>query len=130
MSTIQLDCTQISAGLTASDLQRSLTFYVDGLGFTLGEQHVVDGTLRFAMLKAGQGELGIGQDDFAKGKDRVKGVGMRLWITTAQDLNALANQVKQAGFALDSEVEPLPWGPLGFAVTDPDGFMLTISNPG
>lgn len=128
MSTVSLETKGIAPGLTTSDLTRSMQFYVEGLGFSVKERNEVDGKLRFVMLQAGTGELGLGQDDFAKGKDRSKGVGMRLWITTAQDLKALAEQVKGAGFKLDDEVAPLQWGPLGFSVTDPDGFKLTISN--
>ena len=74
-------------------------------------------------------EPGFGQDDFAKGRDRVKGVGMRFYLETDQDLKALVQQAKQAGVTLDSELGPLPWGPLGFSFTDPDGFKLTIANP-
>ena len=129
MGKVSLESRGISPGITTNDLQRSMRFYVEGLGFSIADKHEVDGQLRFVMLKAGNGELGLGQDDFAKGKNRVKGVGLRLWITTTQDLHPLAEQAKQAGFALDSEVAALPWGPLAFAITDPDGFMLTISNP-
>lgn len=129
MVKMNLEGKGLSPGITASDLQRSIRFYVDGLGFTVADKHEADGKLRFVMLKAGSVDFGVGQDDFAKGKDRVKGVGLRLWITTTQDLKPLADQVKQAGFAVDSEVAPLPWGPLGFSITDPDGFKLTISNP-
>jgi catechol 2,3-dioxygenase-like lactoylglutathione lyase family enzyme len=129
MDRVGLETSGIAAAITANDLQRSLHFYVDGLGFSVLEKGEVDGQLRFVMLKAGNGELGLGRDDFAKGKDRVKGVGMRLWITTAQDLHPLAEQAKRAGIALDSEVAPSPWGPLAFSVTDPDGFKLTILNP-
>jgi uncharacterized glyoxalase superfamily protein PhnB len=129
MGDLSLESRGIAPGLTANDLQRSIQFYVEGLGFSISDRNEVDGQLRFVMLKAGTGELGIGQDDFAKGKTRVKGVGLRLWITTAQDLHPLAEQVKRAGFTLDSEVAALPWGPLAFTVTDPDGFHLTISNP-
>jgi len=129
MGNVSLESRGITPGLTANDLQRSIQFYVEGLGFSISEKNEVDGQLRFVMLKAGTGELGLGQDDFAKGKSRVKGVGMRLWIATAQDLHALAEQVKRAGFPLDGEVAALPWGPLAFTVTDPDGFHLTISSP-
>jgi uncharacterized glyoxalase superfamily protein PhnB len=128
MDRVSLDGRGISPGLTANDLQASMRFYVDGFGFTVAQKNEVDGKLQFVMLKAGSAELGLGQDDFAKGKNRAKGVGLRLWITTSQDLHALAAQAKAAGIVLDNEVEPLPWGPLGFAVTDPDGFKLTISN--
>ena len=129
MSNMKLEGRGIAPGLTASDLQRSIHFYVEGLGFSVVERNEADGQLRFVMLSGGGAELGLGQDDFAKGKDREKGVGFRMWITTTQDVHTLANQVKEAGFALDSDVMALPWGPLGFAVTDPDGFKLTISNP-
>lgn len=129
MGKISLESRGISPGITTNDLHRSIRFYVDGLGFSIVDKHEVDGQLRYVMLKAGDAELGMGQDDFAKGKNRIKGVGMRLWLTTKQDLHALAEQVKRAGFALDSEVAPLPWGQVAFAITDPDGFMLTIANP-
>jgi uncharacterized glyoxalase superfamily protein PhnB len=129
MSATKLSAT-LSQGITVADIQRSLKFYVDGLGFTAGDGHEVNGVLEYVPLKAGNANIGLGRDDFAKGRDRVKGTGTRLWLTTTQDLRALAAQVKAAGFPLDTEVEPLPWGPLGFAVTDPDGFKLTISNEG
>jgi len=129
MGKVNLETRGISPGLTANDLQKSIHFYVEGLGFTIADRNEVDGQLRFVMLQAGTGELGIGQDDFAKGKNWVKGVGLRLWITTPQDLHLLAGQAKRAGITLDSDVAALPWGPLAFTLTDPDGFKLTISNP-
>ncbi len=114
------------ASLTVADLTRSLQFYVDGLGFEIVERNEVGGVLRFAMLKSGNVTLGIGQDDFAKGRDRVKGVGARFWIQTGADLTSLAARAKAAGIKLDADPAPLPWGPMAFALTDPDGFLLTI----
>lgn len=112
--------------LTATDLTRSLHFYVDGLGFEIIERNEADGVLRFAMLKSGNVILGIGQDDFAKGRNRLKGVGARLWIQTGEELTALAARAKAAGLTLDADPAPLPWGPMAFALTVPDGFLLTI----
>lgn len=129
MSNIRLDAKGIAPGLTVNDMAASLKFYTEALGFEVLSRDEQEGALRFAMLKSGNAELGLGQDDFAKGRDRVKGVGLRFWIETAEDLEVLAAQVKAAGFALDSEVAKLPWGPRGFAVTDPDGFKLTIFGP-
>ncbi len=114
--------------LTVNDITKSMHFYVDGLGFEIADKNEVDGVLRFAMLKAGTTMLGVGQDDFAKGRDRVKGVGVRFWISTDQDLNALCARVKAAGITPDADPQPLPWGPVAFALTDPDGYMITISN--
>jgi uncharacterized glyoxalase superfamily protein PhnB len=118
---------RIAPGFTVNDLSRSIRFY-EGLGFEVSERHEREGQLRFVRIKAGNAELGLGQDDFAKGKDRAKGVGMRLMINTSQDLHAVAAQAKAAGIKLDSEVEKTPWGPLAFSLTDPDGFKLTILN--
>jgi len=119
---------KVMTGLTANDVHKSIKFYVDGLGFELGDKHETDGKLVYVTVKAGDSEIGISQDDFAKGKDRVKGVGMRMWIGTKQDIPAIAARAKAAGFKLDQEPQPLPWGPMGFAITDPDGFKITIAN--
>lgn len=128
MGKLELDTVGIAPGFTVNDLTKSIHFYVEGLGFTISQRHEAEGVLRFVMLKAGNSELALGQDDFAKGKDRVKGVAVRLYVTTKQDLQQLAAQAKAAGIVLDHEVMAMPWGQLAFAVTDPDGFKLTIAN--
>ena len=128
MSAAPLKAVSIAPTITASDLKKSMQFYVDGLGFEIIHKHEADGMIRFVMLKAGEALLGLGQDDFAKGKNRVKGVGQRIWITTKQDVREVANRAKAAGITLDNDPAPLEWGPMGFALTDPDGFMLTIAN--
>jgi uncharacterized glyoxalase superfamily protein PhnB len=129
MTTTTLQARSLVPTLTANDLKRSLQFYRDGLGFAVSEEMKEDGELKGVMIEAGGVSLGISQDDFSKGRDRVKGVGMRLYLETDQDVAALARQAKAAGITLNDGPGPLPWGPIGFTVTDPDGFKLTISNP-
>lgn len=119
----------LTLSLTASDLQKSMHFYTDGLGFAVSEKWEEGGVVNGVMLKAGDVLLGLSQDDFAKGRDRIKGVGMRLYLETEQELGAIAKQAKAAGIALESEPGPLPWGPVGFSLADPDGYKLTIANP-
>jgi catechol 2,3-dioxygenase-like lactoylglutathione lyase family enzyme len=122
----------IFPSLTVSDVAASRKFYVDGLGFSVQDEWKDDkGKVMGYMLNAGGpgSGLGIGQDDFAKGRDRVKGIGIRLWIETDQDLASIASSVKAAGFALDSEPAKLQWGKMAFAVTDPDGYKLTVTEP-
>ena len=126
--TASLQAKPMNPGITCNDLQRSLKFYTEGLGFEVTRTGDKDGKLQFAMLKAGDALLGVGQDDFAKGRDRVKGVGVRFWINTAQDVTTIATRVKAAGYKLDSEPAPLPWGPMGFTLTDPDGYLITVSH--
>lgn len=113
-------------GLTVNDLDRSIAFYTKALGFIVGERWERDGRLVGVMLKAGASELGLSQDDWQKGRDRTKGVAVRLWCETAQDIDALAARARAAGHALTEEPKDQPWGGRAFSLDDPDGFHLTI----
>lgn len=117
-----------SPSLTVDDLPRSVRFYTEALGFIVKERWTSDsGELRGVMLLAGVFELGLSQDDWAKGRNRKKGEGVRIWCETTQDLDALAKRVKAAGFALTEEPKEQPWGQRSFSVDDPDGYHLTIA---
>ena len=117
----------VTPGLTANDLQRSIDFYVEALGFVVGERWTGEnGVLRGVMLKAGRCEFGLSQDDWAKGKDRKKGEGFSLWCETAQYIDALAARVKATGVVLTQEPKDQPWGGRSFSLDDPDGFHVTI----
>lgn len=130
MPTTALKLRSLSAGLTVANLKNSLKLYTDGLGFTVGHEYKDDnGNVKGVMLDAGGTGFGISQDDYAKGRDRVKGLGTRLYLETDQDVTALAASAKAAGFKLDEGPGLMPWGPMGFSVTDPDGYKLTITNP-
>ena len=128
MATATRQTYKIAPTFTVSDLKRSVAFY-EALGFKVTEEMKEQGELEGVMLEAGGARLGLSQDDFAKGRDRIKGVGMRLYLETAEDIRAIAQHAKSAGVKLESEPAPLPWGPMGFTVTDYDGFKLTIANP-
>ncbi len=122
----RLQAKTIMPSLTVDDLQRSIRFF-EGLGFVVEERWEDDGVLQGVMLKAGESRLGISQDDWQKGRDRRKGVGMRLFIDTAQDVDKLAADAKAAGITLDQEPHEM-WGNRGFEVTEPSGFKLTITS--
>jgi len=117
----------IEPSFTVTDLPRSIRFYTDVLGFVLGDEFKDDsGTVRGAMLKAGTCQIGLSQDDWAKGRDRQRGVAVRIWCTTAQDIDALAGRIKAAGGKLTQEPKDEPWGGRSISIDDPDGFHLTI----
>lgn len=117
----------LTASLTVKDIQKSLAWYTAVLGFTAGEKYERDGKLMYVSLKAGSVELGLSQDDGAKGMDRIKGEGFSLQITTAQDVDAIAKRIKAAGAVLTSEPADA-WGARVFRLTDPDGFKFVISS--
>ena len=116
----------LEPSFTVNDLDRSLRFYTEVLGFIVGERWTDGGVLRGVMLKAGACGLRLSQDDWAKGRDRKKGEGMRIWCETAQDIDALAARIKAAGGRLTEEPKDQPWGARSLSVADPDGFPLTI----
>jgi len=117
----------LSASLTANDIHKSLAWYSDVLGFTVVEKYEREGKLQFVSLKAGAVELGLGQDDGAKGLNRIKGEGFSFRITTAQKVDDIAKRIKTAGGTLESD--PIDaYGARAFTVRDPDGFKIVISS--
>lgn len=116
----------ITPSFTATDLQRSMAFYRDVLGFVIGEEWRENGELAGCEIRAGAVSFMLGQDDFAKGRDRQKGVGTRVRCHTAQDLDKLAAEIKARGGVLDQEPQDMPWGERTFMISDPDGFKLTF----
>jgi uncharacterized glyoxalase superfamily protein PhnB len=115
-------------GFTVNDLQRSLEFYRDVLGFFPGEPWMQDGKMMGIEVKAGAVSLYLGQDDFKRGRDRVKGVGCRIYCATADSVDDLAKRIKSRGGVLDHDPQTQPWGSRDFGITDPDGYKLTIAN--
>lgn len=80
------------------------------------------------MLRAGKNKIGLSQDDWKKGRDRKKGIGMRVFIATTQNVDEIAARAKRAGIKLAAEPHDTEWKSRAFEVTDPSGFLLTISN--
>jgi uncharacterized glyoxalase superfamily protein PhnB len=118
----------LGASLTVKDLEKSLAWYHDVLGFAVDRKHEREGKLRAVSLKAGDVRLLINQDDGAKGWDRVKGAGLSLQLTTDQNIDEIAKRIKQRGGTLESEPRDMPWGARMFRLQDLDGFKLTISS--
>ncbi|MDQ3439512.1 MAG: VOC family protein [Planctomycetota bacterium] len=118
----------VMPSLTVNNLQQSLDFF-GGLGFEVEDRWEDKGVLLGAMLKAGDARLGLSQDDGKKGRDRTKGVGVRIYIETADDIDQVAARAKAAGVALTSEPHDTEWGSRAFEVTEPSGFALTIASP-
>lgn len=117
----------LDASLTVKDLHASLAWYRDVLGFAVGNQYERDGQLRAVALRAGNVWILIGQDDGAKGWDRVKGEGFSLRLRTEQSIDDLAGRIRDRGGVLATEPTSTPWGRM-FQIRDPDGFRLTIAS--
>jgi len=119
---------RISVGLTVGDVQRSIAWYRDVLGCVVEEEWKQDGKVMGASMLAGAASFFIGQDDWAKGRDRKKGEGFRIHLATAQSVDEVAARIKASGGKLDSEPADMPWGARAFSLSDPDGFKLSIAS--
>ena len=122
-----LQATSIVPSFTVDDVQKSIAFY-EGLGFAVEDRWEENGVLLGVMLKAGDRRLGLSQDDWKKGRDRTKGIGLRVYIGTSMDIDQIAARAKASGITLDSEPHDTPWKSRAFEVTDPTGFKLTIGS--
>ena len=117
--------------LTVDDLQKSIAFY-EALGFVIDERWEENGTLLGVMLRAGDSRIGLNQDDWKKGRDRQKGIGVRLSFSmpTRDSVDAIAKRAQSAGVTLKSEPRDTEWQSRAFEVSDPSGFMLTVFSEG
>jgi catechol 2,3-dioxygenase-like lactoylglutathione lyase family enzyme len=115
----------LSASLAVKDLQKSLTWYRDKIGFYVDKKFERAGRLTAVLLKAGDMRIRITQDDGGTGWDKVKGAGFSLQFTTAQDIDLLAQAIRERGGMVN--VEPADMGGRMLRLRDPDGFTLLIT---
>jgi lactoylglutathione lyase len=113
---------------TVNDLEASLSWYRDTLGFIVKERWEREDRLVGVELAAGSVSFYLSQDNWQKGRDRVKGEGFRLYCTTGQNVDRLAAAIRARGGRLLEEPHDEPWGARALAVADPDGFKVTITS--
>jgi len=118
-----------SPSFTVNDLEKSLGWYRDVLGFGVEEKWENEGKLMGVSLKAGDVSFMIGQDDWKKGRDRKKGEGFRIYCETRKSVDDIAKKIEAKGGRLDQGPTDQSWGVRDISLTDPDGFKITIASP-
>jgi len=126
-----LNATTLGCSITCRELETSLRFYRDTLGFAVDMTFEHEGVLAGAVIRAGEIRIVLNQDDGKLGWDRIKGQGFYLQINVAgaADVDAAAARIRAAGGTLLNEPEDRPWGARMFQFRDPDGFKLGVSTP-
>ena len=113
-----------------SDMERSLRYYVEGLGFTRTNQWVVDGQMRWCWLELGGAALML-QTCAKKMLDSMPpggklGLGVSLWFQ-CEDAIAFYHDVKSRGIeASEPQVGNGLWDTM---LSDPDGYCLHFESP-
>ena len=126
-----INATNLGCSITCKDLQASIRFYRDGIGFPVGETYENEGKVVAAVVSAGDCRIVLNQDDGKLGWDRIKGQGFYLQINVAApaDVDAAAARIKAAGGKLIDEPADRYWGVRMFQFNDLDGFKLGVSTP-
>lgn len=130
-TTAQINATNLGCSITCKDLEASIRFYRDAIGFAVYQTYDNNGKVAAAVVGAGNCRLVLNQDDGKLGWDRIKGQGFYLQINVGAlaDVDATAARIKAAGGALIDEPADRPWGVRMFQFRDLDGFKLGVSTP-
>jgi YD repeat-containing protein len=128
---MSLHATTLGCSLTCRDVEASMRWYRDVLGFAVQQTYDRDGKMGGAVMTAGQVRIILNQDDGKLGWDRIKGQGcyFQVNVATPADVDAAAERIKAAGGELLNEPADRPWGARMFQFRDLDGFKVGISTP-
>jgi predicted lactoylglutathione lyase len=110
--------------LHVTSMERSLRFYIDGLGFTMTNKWVVDGTIRWCWLTLGSASLMIQQ--FAKNPAEKDGVGISLNFVCEDALSIYREATSRGLEASEPQVGNGMWET---SISDPDGFRIFFESP-
>jgi uncharacterized glyoxalase superfamily protein PhnB len=126
-----LNATTLGCSITCKDLEASIRWYTEALGFAVDRKFEREGKVVGASISAGDIRIVLNQDDGQLGWDRIKGQGCYLQINVASpaDVDSAAARIKGAGGTLLSEPADRPWGARMFQFKDLDGFKLGVSTP-
>ena len=126
-----LNATTMGCSITCKDLEASIRWYHEAVGFAVDQKFEFEGKVVGAIISAGDIRIVLNQDDGKLGWDRIKGQGfyLQIGVASAADVDAAAARIKAAGGALLNEPEDRPWGARMFQFKDLDGFKLGVSTP-
>ena len=115
---------QVVPFLHVSSMERSIRYYVDGLGFTTKNKWIVDGKLRWCWLELGGAALML--QEFHKAPTGKVGEGVSLCFQ-CEDALAIYREVRSRGIeAAEPQVGNAMWVT---SLSDPDGYRLFFESP-
>jgi catechol 2,3-dioxygenase-like lactoylglutathione lyase family enzyme len=117
--------TAATPGLTVADIEKSVAWYRDVMGFVVNERWESRGRLEAVEMRSGYVSFFLAQDNWKKGRRRVKGQGVRIYCSTDRDVDLFAEQVQAEGSTL-TQVPTTEMGMRSFSVDDPDGYQITV----
>ncbi|KAM0561642.1 hypothetical protein ACHAPJ_002810 [Fusarium lateritium] len=122
----------------SQSIQRTIHFYVNFLGFSLGGVKPEDGpSAEYTFCSIAAGDRAAANIYFFKPSDNTVKPGSTYIALGTEQLDQLWDAIKaQRSDVIYEEIEDQPWGYRQFAIKDPDGNTLTFfkflegGNPG
>lgn len=112
--------------LWVTDVEKSVDFYVNGLGFQVNNKWEPDGKLRWCWLQHGGAALMLQEDHEGKPVASKRGAGVKLYFI-CEDAKLVYEQATGRGIEA-SEIEV--GNGMDFTdITDPDGYKLCFESP-
>jgi len=112
------------AMIYAKDVERSLRFYVDMMGFKLIEDFRYEGIPVYARLRAPGGDGTIALHQAGPGVS-VASDGVRLYFEI-HDVDGFCRKLQQKGFYIPQAPRMMPWGWRHAYLNDPDGHEISL----
>ncbi|MBI1258702.1 MAG: hypothetical protein GC204_14635 [Chloroflexi bacterium] len=114
--------------LTVKDVDASVAFYKDKLGFVHDMTMAPEGKSIFAIVRLGdQAVFGLGSDDAGTPQPFAPGVQFMIYLPEGQNIDDYYAALKAKGITLDDEPTDSYWGDRVFSLHDPDGYWLTFA---
>lgn len=124
MNTSKVKITQTVPLFDVADVDKSIEFYVDGLGFELQDKWVEDDVLRWCRVEHGDSALMLQKTQGEPPANR--GPGLTLYFI-CEDAKAAHQEFKERGVQVG---EPFVGNNMDvFYFKDPDGYRLSFESP-
>src|ERR1043166_2878336 len=130
MCTMPFNFTKLTPNLIVADIDRSIAFYRDVLGFTVTRTVPEEGPFVFATVECGPIEIffnapGPAVEEYPAFKDRPIGGTLTQFIQMT-GIRAMHAQLP-GNVNIVMPLEKKWYGVTEFAITDPDGYLITFA---
>ena len=116
--------------LTVNDVDESVAYYKDKLGFTHDMTMAPEGKSIFAIVRlSDQAVIGLGTDPAAPKPPFAPGVQFMIYMPEGQNIDTYYADLQAKGIQIDEPLTDTYWGDRAFSIHDPNGYWLTFCVP-